>query len=167
MRVDAVQDQPASNRVRRTDASQPAQKKTGKAALLEWCQRMAGGKYDITNFSGSFADGLAFCAIMYKVRRQNACIFPPANAVPGVSNAGAVERVVGADAQAQLHARLQGLAGGVEGVRVWLSAPQLAADAGVDPLLDVEDMVEMERPDPLSVMTYCNFLFKKFGDRAE
>jgi hypothetical protein len=40
----------------------------------------------------------------------------------------------------------------------------VAADAGVEPLLDVEDMVAMERPDPLSVMTYMSFLYKRFGN---
>jgi hypothetical protein len=57
-----------TTRVRKTEVTTTTTaKKTGKAALLEWCQKMARGKYDITNFSGSFADGLAFCAMMHRV----------------------------------------------------------------------------------------------------
>jgi hypothetical protein len=41
---------------------------------------------------------------------------------------------------------------------------QVAEEAGVESLLDVEDMVVMVRPDPLSVMTYISFLYKRFGN---
>lgn len=126
---------PASTRVRKTDPQQQqlaAQKKTGKAALLEWCQRMAGSKYEITNFSGSFSDGLAFCAMMHRAFPQKI----PWN-------------------ELSINTR----------ERNFTISFKVAEDAGVVALLDVEDMVAMERPDPLSVMTYCSFLYKRLGNR--
>ena len=40
-----------------------------------------------------------------------------------------------------------------------------AEEASIPSFLDVEDMVAMARPDPLSVMTYCSQIYKKFGNR--
>lgn len=40
---------------------------------------------------------------------------------------------------------------------------KVAEAHGVPSLLDVDDMVSMERPDPLSVMTYCIQLYRRFG----
>lgn len=86
----------------------------------------------VTNFSRSFNDGLAFCALLdvfYPQKIRYSQLDPK-----------------GQEANFAL-------------------AFRVAEEAGVYPLLDVEDMVAMERPDPLSVMTYVSQLYRKFGSR--
>ena len=117
---------------------------------MEWCQNMTRGKVEVTNFSGSFADGLAFCAMMHRV-------------FPG--------RIPWSELSATTRERNFTLAFKVCASLVCCFHPlshfsymQVAEEAGVESLLDVEDMVAMVRPDPLSVMTYISFLYKRFGN---
>eukprot|EP01147_Barroeca_monosierra_P001762 gene1763-4875_t len=60
---------PVTQRIRRignasNKTSETNKKKTGKEAMLAWCQNIAKG-VEITNFSSSFADGMAFIAILH------------------------------------------------------------------------------------------------------
>ncbi|XP_028898331.2 cytospin-A isoform X18 [Zeugodacus cucurbitae] len=115
-----------------TDPALNARAATVKEQLLQWCQSKT-QEYEnvqITNFSASWSDGLAFCALIHhflpdafdyskltpKNRRQN---FELAFTV--------------ADEK-----------------------------AGIAPLLDVEDMVEMKRPDWKCVFIYVQSIYRRF-----
>lgn len=49
---------------------------TGKKALLVWCQRAVEGyrQVRIENFSSSWRDGLAFCAILHRYYPALMCV---------------------------------------------------------------------------------------------
>ncbi|XP_020713972.1 smoothelin-like protein 1 isoform X11 [Ceratitis capitata] len=115
-----------------TDPALNARAATVKEQLLQWCQSKT-QEYEnvqISNFSASWSDGLAFCALIHhflpdafdytqltpKNRRQN---FELAFTV--------------ADEK-----------------------------AGIAPLLDVEDMVEMKRPDWKCVFIYVQSIYRRF-----
>lgn len=94
-----------------------------KQQALEWVQALCEPVgFQVTDFSRSFANGLAFCAIMHG-------LFPAEVPYPTLTPAD----------------RRRNFTLAFEVANRCLDVP---------PILDVEDMVEMERPEPLSVMTY-------------
>ncbi|EGD79243.1 hypothetical protein PTSG_09965 [Salpingoeca rosetta] len=138
---------PTSQRTRRLSPSTTARgggggvlgggkKKTGKEAMLAWCQRITQPykDVDITNFSSSFADGMAFITMMHHY-------FP--SAIDLSKHSPSTQR------------------------ENFEKAFKVADErGGVYPLLDVEDMVAMARPDALSVMTYVSQLHKQLAKRG-
>ena len=103
-----------------------------KAALLAWCKEMTAGhdNVDVKNFSSSWNDGLAFCALMHK--------FFPAE-VPFSSLEGGTA---------------EGRAYNCE-----LAFRVAEKCAGVQPLFDAEDMAATyPKPDEKSVITYVALL---------
>ncbi|CAL1616465.1 unnamed protein product [Knipowitschia caucasica] len=100
-------------------------------ALLKWCQKKTEGyqNIDITNFSSSWNDGLAFCAVLHT--------YLPAH-IPYQELSGQDKR------------------------RNFTLAFQAAESVGIKCTLDLNEMVNMERPDWQSVMTYVTAIYKYF-----
>ncbi|XP_070573350.1 cytospin-A-like [Ptychodera flava] len=100
-------------------------------ALLKWCQLQTYGYkgIDVTNFSSSWNDGLAFCALIHSYLPQK---------IP----------------YSELNSQ--------DKRRNFKLAFEAAESVGVPSILDVDDMVAMERPDWQSVMTYVTCLYKHF-----
>lgn len=111
----------------------------GKEALLIWCQKSTEGykNVDVKNFHTSWKDGLAFCAIIHK--HEPVWIdfdsLDPKNAAHNL-----------------------GLAFDVIILRI---DEKVAEQIGICPLLDVEDML-IEKPEPLSVLTYLSTFYLHF-----
>ena len=111
---------------------------TGKAALLLWAQRCTEG-YEgvhVTDFSQSWADGLAFCAIVAHCSPQS-LDFEKARALLREKGALEVHRLAFTTAEA----------------------------LGCPALLDAEDMVALSRPEPFSVMTYLSQMHRTFAKK--
>ena len=111
-----------------------------KAALLAWCKEMTAGhdNVDVKNFSSSWNDGLAFCALMHK--------FFPAE-VPFSSLEGGTA---------------EGRAYNCE-----LAFRVAEKCAGVQPLFDAEDMAATyPKPDEKSVITYVALLINALDREA-
>ncbi|XP_050948293.1 cytospin-A isoform X2 [Labeo rohita] len=106
-------------------------------ALLRWCQKKTEGyqNIDITNFSSSWNDGLAFCAILHT--------YLPAH-IP-YNELNSQEKVC------TLTHR-----------RNFTLAFQAAESVGIKSTLDIGEMVHTERPDWQSVMTYVTAIYKYF-----
>ncbi|XP_077995228.1 cytospin-A-like [Glandiceps talaboti] len=100
-------------------------------ALLKWCQLKTQGYkgIDITNFSSSWNDGLAFCALIHSYLPRK---IPYNELTPQDKR------------------------------RNFKLAFEAGESVGIAPLLDVNDMVLMERPDWQSVMTYVTSIYKHF-----
>ena len=100
-------------------------------ALLKWCQTKTAGfqNIDITNFSSSWTDGLALCAILY-------CYLP--NKIP-------YETLVPLEKQ-----------------RNFTLAFQAAESVGIRTTLNLNDMLNNERPDWQKVMSYVIDIYKHF-----
>jgi len=100
-------------------------------ALLRWCQMKTVGYsgVEITNFSSSWNDGLAFCAILHSLAPEKI-------------------RFKSLDAKDKR--------------RNFTVAFQTAADIGIPPSLNVDDMLSLERPDWQSVMAYVTAIYKHF-----
>jgi len=109
---------------------------TGKAALLLWCQRSTvlypGCAQLVTNFTTSWKNGLAFCALVDCHR-------------PGSLQPLDYLQLAECDDEKRLDAAF--------------SAAELC---GVPRLLDAEDLVEMSVPDQLSIITYLSEVYKCF-----
>jgi hypothetical protein len=110
---------------------------TGKAALLLWCQRSTvlypGCEQLVSNFTTSWKNGLAFCALVDCHR--------PGSLQP----LDYLQLVECGDDEKRLDAAF--------------SAAELC---GVPRLLDAEDLVEMSVPDQLSIITYLSEVYKCF-----
>lgn len=115
-----------------------------KESALAWVQDLAEGKYEITNFSSCFADGLAFCAVLHGLYPDEVPYeeLTPEDQERNFTLAFKVHRSV---------------------AFTYLIALQVAEEHGVAPLLDVEDMVSMRAPDPRSVMTYVFEMHRILG----
>ncbi|XP_040005784.1 cytospin-B isoform X2 [Xiphias gladius] len=100
-------------------------------ALLKWCQKKTEGypNIDVTNFSSSWSDGLAFCALLHT--------YLPAH-IP-------YQELISQDK-----------------VRNLTLAFQAAESIGINPSLDIEELMKTDRPDWQSVMQYVSQIYKYF-----
>uniref|UniRef100_A0A1A9WAZ7 Calponin-homology (CH) domain-containing protein n=1 Tax=Glossina brevipalpis TaxID=37001 RepID=A0A1A9WAZ7_9MUSC len=115
-----------------TDPALNAKAATVKEQLLQWCQSktMEYENVQITNFSTSWSDGLAFCALIHH--------FLP-------------------DAFDYNQLTPQNRKNNFE-----LAFTVADEKAGIAPLLDVEDMVAMKRPDWKCVFVYVQSVYRRF-----
>jgi len=107
-----------------------------KDMLLYWCQCRT-RKYQnvqITNFSASWADGLAFCALIHN-------FFPDAFDYESLTP------------QNRRH-------------NFDLAFSTAEEKADIVPLLDVEDMVRMKKPDWKCVFTYVQSIYRHLKDAS-
>ncbi|XP_060064600.1 cytospin-A-like [Ylistrum balloti] len=106
-------------------------------ALLKWCQQKTINypKVDITNFSSSWNDGLAFCALLHS--------YLPSK-IPYVDLSSEDKR------------------------RNFNYAFEAAESVGISSsILNINDMVVMERPDWQAVMAYVTSIYKHFEIEAK
>ncbi|GAA6039197.1 hypothetical protein JCM8097_000465 [Rhodosporidiobolus ruineniae] len=112
-----------------------------KAGLLLWCQNRTAGyaEVDVQDFTRSWQDGLAFCALIHRHRPD----------------------LLDFDALAKDNSRQtaeQNLA----------TAFRIAEESlGIPQLLEVEDICGARRPDERSIMTYVASFFHAFSSRAQ
>ncbi|XP_033237906.1 serine/arginine repetitive matrix protein 2 isoform X10 [Drosophila pseudoobscura] len=115
-----------------TDPALNARAATVKDQLLQWCQHKT-QEYEnvqISNFSSSWSDGLAFCALIHHF-------------LPDAFDYSTLTK------QTRRH-----------NFEVAFSVAD--EKAGIAPLLDVEDMVEMSRPDWKCVFVYVQSIYRRF-----
>ncbi|XP_011665980.2 cytospin-A [Strongylocentrotus purpuratus] len=100
-------------------------------ALLKWCQARTHGYkgVEVTNFSSSWNDGLAFCAIIHSYMPE----MIPWNELNNQDKK-----------------------------RNFTVAFVAGESIEISSILDIDDMVRLERPDWKSVMTYVTALYKHF-----
>eukprot|EP01114_Cavostelium_apophysatum_P005336 TRINITY_DN1618_c0_g1_i2.p1 TRINITY_DN1618_c0_g1~~TRINITY_DN1618_c0_g1_i2.p1 ORF type:complete len:748 (+),score=193.07 TRINITY_DN1618_c0_g1_i2:95-2338(+) len=105
--------------------------KKGQEALLLWCKRATEGYngVNVTNFHTSWADGLAFCALIHHFRP---------------------ELIPFKELKAENKAHNLGL------------AFKVAESIGIPALLDVEDMIDIPKPEQFSVITYLSQFYHTF-----
>ncbi|VDN59705.1 unnamed protein product [Dracunculus medinensis] len=111
-----------------------------KDALLRWCQyKLKNYPVNISNFSSSWADGMAFCALIHRFAPES-FDFNMLNPKNRRANFELAFKV----AEKRLNFR----------------------DHGIVPLLEVEDMLIMgDRPDWKCVFTYVQTFYKEFKNR--
>ncbi|XP_075158200.1 uncharacterized protein LOC142231476 [Haematobia irritans] len=115
-----------------TDPALNARAATVKEQLLQWCQSKT-KEYEnvqITNFSSSWVDGLAFCALIHHFLPD---AFDYSQLTPKNRRKNFELAFTVADEK-----------------------------AGIAPLLDVEDMVVMKRPDWKCVFVYVQSIYRRF-----
>nr|XP_044249082.1 flocculation protein FLO11 isoform X8 [Drosophila takahashii] len=115
-----------------TDPALNARAATVKDQLLQWCQHKT-QEYEnvqISNFSSSWSDGLAFCALIHHF-------------LPDAFDYTTLTK------QTRRH-------------NFELAFTVADEKAGIAPLLDVEDMVEMSRPDWKCVFVYVQSIYRRF-----
>ncbi|XP_068157017.1 protein split ends isoform X6 [Drosophila tropicalis] len=115
-----------------TDPALNARAATVKDQLLQWCQHKT-QEYEnvqISNFSSSWSDGLAFCALIHHF-------------LPDAFDYNKLTK----------QTRRQNFE---------LAFSVADEKAGIAPLLDVEDMVEMSRPDWKCVFVYVQSIYRRF-----
>ncbi|XP_049599472.1 cytospin-B isoform X2 [Syngnathus scovelli] len=100
-------------------------------ALLKWCQKKTQGypNIDVTNFSSSWSDGLAFCALLHT--------YLPAH-IP-------YQELISQDK-----------------IRNLTLAFQAAESIGIKTSLNIEELMQTDRPDWQSVMQYVSQIYKYF-----
>ncbi|XP_063388605.1 cytospin-A-like isoform X4 [Cydia fagiglandana] len=101
-------------------------------ALLKWCQQKTAGysNIDITNFSSSWNDGMALCALLHSYLGE---------------------------------ARIPYAALSPHDQRTNFSVACAAAEAvGIPTTLNIQDMIQQERPDWQQVMAYVTSIYKHF-----
>jgi hypothetical protein len=100
-------------------------------ALLKWCQAKTAGyvDVDITNFSSSWNDGMAFCALLHTYIPDK---IPYATLKPS------------------------------EKRRNFTIAFEAAESVGIQNMLNLTEMVSIERPDWQQIMTYVTNIYKYF-----
>jgi hypothetical protein len=101
-------------------------------ALMKWCQERIGDYkgVEIKNFSSSWNDGLAFCALMHS--------FLP-------------NKIDYEQLRKENNAR-----------KNFMSAFQLAQSQGIEQTLNINDLLNHERPDWNAVMNYVTLIYKHF-----
>ncbi|KAM8719691.1 hypothetical protein ACLKA7_005852 [Drosophila subpalustris] len=115
-----------------TDPALNARAATVKDQLLQWCQHKT-QEYEnvqISNFSSSWSDGLAFCALIHHF-------------LPDAFDYSKLTK------QTRRH-------------NFEVAFTVADEKAGIAPLLDVEDMVEMSRPDWKCVFVYVQSIYRRF-----
>lgn len=121
---------------RTVSLSSPVNRRSKKSKLLRWCQIMTDG-YDnisITNFSDSFSNGLAFCALLHHFVPEK---IPYSTLDP-------------------LNQRAN-----------FKLAFEVAESIGIPALLDIDDMVSLDVPDWMSVMTYVSYIYNCFANVSQ
>ena len=100
-------------------------------ALLKWCQAKTAGyvDVDITNFSSSWNDGLAFCSLLHTYMPDK---------IPYNTLKASEKR------------------------RNFTIAFEAAESVGVPTVLNLTEMVSIERPDWQQIMTYVTNIYKHF-----
>jgi hypothetical protein len=106
---------------------------TAKEGLLLWCQRKTAcyDEVDVRDFSTSWNDGLAFCALL-DIHR------------PDLIDYDALDK---ADHRGNMQ----------------LAFDIAHKEIGIPPLLDVEDVCDVAKPDERSLMTYIAYWFHAFS----
>ncbi|KAI0223250.1 Cytospin-A [Lamellibrachia satsuma] len=132
--VEPKPDKAATSQVLRSDPLGNLAKQMGgskRNALLKWCQARTASYtgIDITNFSSSWNDGLAFCALLHTYLKDK---------IP--------------------YKRLSSQ-NKLENFTVVFKA---AESVGIPSILNISDMVSMERPDWQAVMSYVTSIYKHF-----
>ena len=121
-------------------------KQTGgskRNALLKWCQSRIQGynRIEVTNFSSSWADGLAFCALLHSYMPE---VIP----------------------YTQLVSDMEVLPTGASNMNQRKNNFQVAFKAaqalGIPQSLDLDEMLATERPDWQGIMTYVTAIYKCF-----
>merc|ERR1719427_2191432 len=112
-------------------------------ALLQWCQKKTKdyANIEVTNFSSSWSDGLALCALMHS--------YLPAH-IPYTSLVSAYSASQDDRTRKNLQAKH---------FRLAFAA---AESVGIEPTLSVESMTLQDRPEWQSVMHYVTQLYKYF-----
>ncbi|KAJ7387086.1 Smoothelin-like protein 1 [Desmophyllum pertusum] len=104
--------------------------------LQEWCRRRT--KYhegvDIQNFTTSWANGLAMCALLNYYLPDK---------IP-------YETLDAKDKRGN-----------------WGLAFKVAGEEGVEPLLELEDVMAVDVPEPKSLITYVHFIYTHFSEKQQ
>ena len=110
---------------------------SAKEALLLWCKKKTAGYNNVAveNFTTSWKDGLALCALIHAHRPD---LIP-------------FETLDGSDARTNLQ----------------LAFDVAEKDLGIPPLIDIEDIVDVPKPDERSVMTYIAQFYHYFSQNRK
>lgn len=110
---------------------------SAREGLLRWCQRKTAGYNDVKveNFTTSWVDGLAFCALIHAHR-------------PGLIDFSSLNK-------------------NNKAANLKLAFEVADKQLGITPLLDVEDIVDVARPDEKSIITYVSEWFHYFASQNQ
>lgn len=104
--------------------------------LQEWCRRRT--RYhegvDIQNFTTSWANGLAMCALLNYFLPEK---IPYDTLDPNDKRGN------------------------------WGLAFKVAGEEGIEPLLELEDVMSVEVPEPKSLITYVHFIYQHFAEKQQ